>query len=101
MNIRTPLPMTLEQESRQWCRRVSGTIIRVRRARRWSQRQLGAEVGLTQRQVSQLETDPDSLHIGRLYGTLRALGLQLVLQPMDADMGRQRRRGDRRSSNDK
>lgn len=93
MTARTPLVLTLEEQSHQWCKMMSGTIIRVRRERRWSQRQLGAKVGLTQSQISVLESDPDSMHVGRLYGTLRALGIDLVMQPLAAaDMPLVRRR---------
>jgi transcriptional regulator with XRE-family HTH domain len=101
MTARTPLTLTLEQESHQWCQSVSGTIIRVRRERGWSQTRLGAEVGLTQRQISQLETDPDYalFHVGRVYGTLRALGLQLAV--VEADKGSPRRRSERRATDHK
>jgi transcriptional regulator with XRE-family HTH domain len=91
MTVRTPLTLTLEQESHQWCQRVSGTIIRLRHERRWSQRRLGIEVGLSQRQVAQLEANPDAQYIGRLVGTLHALGLQLLVQPIGPDVGRDRR----------
>jgi transcriptional regulator with XRE-family HTH domain len=97
MTARKPLTLTLEEQSHQWCQLMAGTIIRARRERRWSQRQLGAKVGLSQSQISVLESDPDAMHVGRLYGTLRALGIDLVMQPLspaDAQLVR-RRRSDR------
>ena len=103
MSARQPLLLSYEEESHQWCRLIAGTIIRVRKERRWSQGKLGAKVGLTQKQISVLESDPDAMHIGRLYGVLLALGLSLVLQPsMAGDMALQRRRRtDRNAANDK
>lgn len=103
MTARTKLMSTLEEESRQWCHLLAGTIIRVRKERGLSQRKLGGKVGLSQSAISLLESDPDSAHVGRLYGTLRALGLDLVVQPLaHADLPLvRRRRSDRAAANDK
>jgi transcriptional regulator with XRE-family HTH domain len=91
MTARKPLLPELEAKSHQWCRQIAGTIIRVRGERGWSQRELGEQIGLTQSQVSALESHPDALHIKRLYGTLHALGLELVVQPLAAGRNSRRR----------
>ena len=103
MTARKPLVTTLEEESHHWCQMMAGAIIRVRRERGWSQRKLGTKVGLTQKQISVLESDPDAMHVGRLYGTLRALGIELVMQPVSAaDLPLFRRTGaDSNAANDK
>lgn len=80
---RRPLVAALEKESAQWCQQLAGIMIRTRRELGLTQQALAQQVGLTQRQISGLESDPDMVHLRRLYGTLRALGLVLVVQALD------------------
>lgn len=104
MTARTKLMSSMEEESRQWCHLLAGTIIRMRKERGWSQRKLGSKVGLTQSAISLLESDPDAAHVCRLYGTLRALGLDLVVQPLtagDVPLVRRRRSDRNAAANDK
>lgn len=48
-----------------------------------TQRAAGAQVGLLQKTVSALETDPAGSSIASLYKLLSALQLDLVLEPRD------------------
>lgn len=50
-----------------------------------TQRATGAQVGLLQKTVSALETDPAGSSIASLYKLLSALQLDLVLEPRDGD----------------
>lgn len=45
-----------------------------------TQRELGAKVGLLQKTVSMLETDPSRASVQRLFELLSALELQVVLR---------------------
>lgn len=49
-----------------------------------TQRATGTQVGLLQKTVSALETDPAGSSIASLYKLLSALQLDLVLEPRDA-----------------
>ena len=58
-----------------------GQIIKARRkALHLTQRDLAAKLGIRQNRLSQLETDPGSLSVGRLVPLLNALGLELIAQ---------------------
>jgi HTH-type transcriptional regulator/antitoxin HipB len=52
-----------------------------------SQSDLGRKVGLLQKTVSKLETDPSGCSIASLYKLLFALQLRLVLEPHQAPAG--------------
>lgn len=49
-----------------------------------SQREAGSRVGLLQKTVSALESDPSASSVASLYRLLSALDLELVLQPKSA-----------------
>jgi len=51
-----------------------------RKQRGLTQRELGARVGLLQKAVSMLETDPSRASVDRLFRLLSALELQVVLR---------------------
>jgi HTH-type transcriptional regulator/antitoxin HipB len=51
-----------------------------RRARRLSQQELAAKVGISQARLSVLEADPSSLPLDRLILLAKLLGLELVIQ---------------------
>ena len=51
-----------------------------RKQRGLTQRELGARVGLLQKAVSMLETDPSHTSVERLFKLLSALELQIVLR---------------------
>ncbi len=51
-----------------------------RRQRGLTQRELGAKVGLLQKAVSALESDPSRASVERLFRLLSALELELVLR---------------------
>ena len=58
-----------------------GEIIRRRRkARRISQRELAAKIGVSQGRFSSIEGDPAGLTLDRLLALANLLGLELVLQ---------------------
>lgn len=46
-----------------------------------NQKDMGAPVGLLQKSVSVLETNPANVPIRQLYKMLSALGLELVIRP--------------------
>lgn len=49
-----------------------------------TQKEAGAQVGLLQKTVSALETDPSGSSLASLYKLLSALKLDLVLEPRNA-----------------
>ena len=51
-----------------------------------SQRDTGSQVGLLQKTVSALETDPSGSSITSLYRLLSALDLELVLRPKTSNL---------------
>jgi HTH-type transcriptional regulator/antitoxin HipB len=58
-----------------------GAIVRARRkARRISQAEIAATLGVSQSRVSTLESDPSGLPLDRLILLAKLLGLELVLQ---------------------
>jgi len=62
----------------QGCRKETGA----------SQKQTASKVGLLPKTISALETNPDTSSIVSLFKLLSALGLEMVLQPKDADFPR-------------
>jgi len=56
-----------------------------RKQRGLTQRELGARVGLLQKAVSMLETDPSRTSVERLFQLLSALELQIVLRDKRAE----------------
>ena len=56
----------------------------LRKARGWSQAQLGAVLGVGQSRITRIERDPTAISVDQLLGLLGALGAQLVLRPNDA-----------------
>ena len=55
-----------------------------------TQSELGRNVGLLQKTVSKLETDPTGASIASLYKLLSALQLRLVLEPHEVAADRER-----------
>lgn len=51
-----------------------------RRAARLSQRTLAAKLAISQNRLSEIETSPGTLSIGRLLELVNLLGLELVIQ---------------------
>lgn len=49
-----------------------------------TQKEAGAQVGLFQKTISALETDPSGSSLASLYKLLSALKLDLVLEPREA-----------------
>jgi len=60
----------------QGCRKETGA----------TQKQTASKVGLLPKTISALETNPDTSSIASLFKLLSALGLEMVLQPKDADL---------------
>lgn len=52
----------------------------LRRARGWSQAQLGQRVGLSQERISNIERRPERITVQQLLTVLMALEAQLVVQ---------------------
>ena len=64
-----------------------------RKQRGLTQRELGARVGLLQKAVSMLETDPSRTSVERLFKLLSALELQIVLRDKRAESTQIQARG--------
>jgi HTH-type transcriptional regulator / antitoxin HipB len=61
--------------------RQLGHILRARRkALRLTQRDLATKLAITQHRLSQIETDPSALPLGRLLDLSNILGLDLIVQ---------------------
>lgn len=56
-----------------------------RKYRKLTQRELGAQVGLSQVAISKLESEPETSAVERLLRTLSGLGLEVVLRERRAD----------------
>jgi transcriptional regulator with XRE-family HTH domain len=56
----------------------------MRRARAWSQAQLGAALGVGQSRITRIERDPTMVSVGQFVELLNALGVQMVLRAPDA-----------------
>lgn len=52
-----------------------------RQAKKLTQKQAAALVGLLPKTISALESDPERASVGSLFKLLSALGLELVLRP--------------------
>ena len=46
-----------------------------------TQQDMGSQVGMLQKSVSMLETNPDNVPIRQLFKMLSALGLEIVIRP--------------------
>lgn len=58
-----------------------GPLLRgARKSLRLTQAQLAKRVGLSQRRISELELDPNSLSVAQLLTLCNQLGLQVVIQ---------------------
>jgi HTH-type transcriptional regulator/antitoxin HipB len=52
-----------------------------RQAKKLTQKQAAALVGLLPKTISAMESDPERVSVGSLFKLLSALGLELMLQP--------------------
>jgi HTH-type transcriptional regulator/antitoxin HipB len=59
-----------------------------RRERGLTQKDAGSKVGLAQKAVSQIETDPGRAGLARIFKLLAALDLEIVVRPRGAARGR-------------
>ena len=62
---------------------LSAHLRALRKARGWSQAQLGAALGVGQTRVTRIERNPTAISVEQLLELLGALGAQLVLRPND------------------
>jgi HTH-type transcriptional regulator/antitoxin HipB len=62
---------------------LSAHLRALRKARGWSQAQLGAALGVGQTRITRIERDPTAISVEQLLAMLGALGAQLVLRPND------------------
>lgn len=53
----------------------------LRRARKMTQRDLAARIGVTQARVAAIEANPAVVSVGQLMTILAALGVDIVLRP--------------------
>jgi HTH-type transcriptional regulator/antitoxin HipB len=66
-----------------------GSVLRGwRKERGLTQQEVGSKVGLAQKAVSQMETDPGRAGVARIFKVMAALDLELVLRPRGATKGR-------------
>lgn len=56
----------------------------LRLAKRWTQAQLAAKLGLSQTRIARIEKDPLSISVDQLLRVLSALDASAVLQTLDA-----------------
>ena len=56
-----------------------------RKEQRLTQRAVGAKVGLAQNAVSQIEAEPGSAGLARIFKLLAALDLELVVRPTESN----------------
>ncbi len=56
----------------------------LRRARGWTQAELGARLGLSQTRIARIEGAPLSVSVQQLLEVLAALGVRLALEPLSA-----------------
>lgn len=59
---------------------LSPLLQRLRKARGWSQTQLGARIGLSQERISAIERAPESVSFDQLLTVLMALNAEFVVQ---------------------
>jgi HTH-type transcriptional regulator/antitoxin HipB len=60
---------------------LSSHLRALRKARRLSQAQLGAVLGVGQTRITRIEHDPTAISVEQFLGVLNALGVQMVLRP--------------------
>lgn len=66
-----------------------GSVLKGWRSERGlTQQEVGFKVGLAQKAVSQIETDPGRAGLARIFKVLAALDLELVLRPRGNTHGR-------------
>lgn len=58
-----------------------------RRERKLTQKAVGESIGLPQGAVSQIESDPTTTSLSRIYRMLSALELELVIRPRSSSGG--------------
>lgn len=64
-----------------------GPLLRgARKSLRLTQAQLAKRVGLSQRRISELELDPNSLSVAQLLTLCNQLGLQVVIQQKETHL---------------
>lgn len=64
-----------------------GPLLRgARKSLRLTQAQLAKRVGLSQRRISELELDPNSLSVAQLLTLCNQLGLQVVIQKKETHL---------------
>jgi transcriptional regulator with XRE-family HTH domain len=80
MSARRQLVPHFETASRRWCWQMARYVIRARKARGWSQAELGTRLGLSQSAVAALERNPTGAHADRLFAALRALDMEIVVR---------------------
>lgn len=56
----------------------------LRRAKGWSQAELGRRIGLSQKRISAIERNPESVAFDQLLTLLMALGAELLVRPRQA-----------------
>lgn len=61
---------------------LSSHLRALRKAKGWSQAELGKQLGLSQTRVARIEGDPLSISVDRLLSVLAALGVSLTLEPL-------------------
>jgi HTH-type transcriptional regulator / antitoxin HipB len=54
----------------------------LRKARRLTQAQLGAKLGIDQTRIARIERDPGVVSVGQLLQLLSVLGVRVVLDPL-------------------
>ena len=60
---------------------LGAILLNTRKGRKLTQAQVGANLGLSQKRVSELELAPETLSVGQLLSICNQLGLQLSVQP--------------------
>jgi len=60
---------------------LSAHLRSLRKARRMTQAQLGAQIGLDQTRIAKIERDPAIVSVGQLMQLLNALRVRVVLDP--------------------
>lgn len=63
---------------------LSVHIRSLRKAKGWSQRELGDRIGVGQTRIARIEADPASISVEQLMKLLAALGVKTVLRTTDA-----------------
>ncbi len=61
---------------------LSSHLRALRKAKGWTQAELGKQLGLSQTRVARIEGDPLSISVDRLLSVLAALGVSVTLEPL-------------------